>query len=206
MIIIGIDGADYSIAKDYFDVKHLEVDLEPKHTATIWTSYFTGLTPEEHGIRSWEPVIGRLPKFDYIWDYGDWTVFAAPVCMPPFSRGYAPSDYHMKDEENAWNTELNEFMECYEKHDSNHFLGVIRCIDTASHARPKEVALEWYGKVFDLIKQIKIDLMMSDHGFWGFGRRKGDADHSPDGIVKGVNVKKASELLQYMKNLKASIE
>ncbi len=206
MIIVGVDGADYSITKDYFDVKHLEVDIEPKHTATIWTSYFTGLTPKEHGILSWKPVVYKLPDLDYIWNHGDWTVFAAPVTMPPFSRKYTTSDYHMKDEESAWETELNEFIDCYDKRESDHFLGVIRCIDTASHVRQKEVVLKWYERVFELMKRTKFDLMMSDHGFWGFGRRKGDDDHSPDAIVKGADVKKATELLLYMKNLKSSIE
>ncbi|RLF94618.1 hypothetical protein DRN50_05105 [Thermococci archaeon] len=199
MIIIGVDGADYYITKNYIEVNHLEVDLEPKHTATIWTSYFSGLLPEEHKIRSWKPVLGRPADVDFIWNHGDWTVFAAPVCMPPVSIKCTTSDYHMKAEESAWETELKEFKECYDNFETPHFAGVIRCIDCASHAREKEVVLPWYERVFSLIEKLDFDVLISDHGFSVFNRRQGEKDHSPNGIIRGVNVKKASEFVAWTK-------
>ena len=205
MIILGVDGADYHIAKNYMNVNHLEVDLEPKHTATIWTSYFSGLMPSEHKILNWKPVIGSPADVDFIWKHGEWTVFAAPVCMPPYCLRCTASDYHLKDQEEAWNTELEEFISCYDNHNTDHFAGVIRCIDVASHSRTREEALKWYERVFDLVKQIKWDLLVSDHGFVSFNRRMGEKDHSKDGIIKGLQLKRATELVEKMKRIKKTI-
>lgn len=201
MIIIGLDGADYYISKEYFDVDRLYIDLEPTHTATMWTSYLSGVMPEEHGIISWRPVIGSPANLDFIWNHGNWTVFATPVCMPPVCINCKASDYHLKAEEEAWETELREFEEAYENHTTDHFVGVIRCLDVASHTREKEYVLAWYKKVFDIIKETDFDLLLSDHGFKLFNQRGGEKDHSKDGLIKGMKVKKASEVVKYMKNL-----
>lgn len=201
MIIIGLDAADYNIAKEYFDVNHLYIDLEPTHTATMWTSYFSGVMPEEHGITSWKPVVGSPADLDFLWNHGDWTVFAAPVCMPPVCINCKTSDYHLKAEEEDWETELKEFEESYKNHTTDHYAGVIRCLDIASHTREKENVLPWYERVFDIIKKMDFDLLLSDHGFKLFNKRGGEKDHSKDGLIKGLDVKKASEVVRYVKNL-----
>lgn len=201
MIIIGLDGADYKIATKYFDVNHLYTDLEPTHTATMWTSYFSGVMPEKHGITSWKPVVGSPPDLDFLWNYGDWTVFAAPVCMPPISINCEASDYHMKIEEKAWKTELAEFERAYENCTTNHFIGVIRCLDVASHTREKEDVLPWYEKIFEIIKRKDFDILLSDHGFKLFNKRGGEKDHSKDALIKGLDVEKASEVVKHVKDL-----
>jgi len=199
VIIIGVDGADYNIAKNYFDVELLEVDLDPKNTATIWTSYFSGMMPSEHKVFGWKSVIGSPAEVDFIWNHGDWTVFAAPVCMPPLCINCSTSDYHLKTDENSW-------INCYESHNTDHFAGVIRAIDTASHSRPREEALKWYEKVFEIVGEIKWDVLISDHGFKNFNLRKGNEDHSEHGIIKGIDVNKASEFVKKIKTMMKTME
>lgn len=182
-------------------MNHLHVDLEPTHTATMWTSYLSGVMPEVHRITSWRQVIGSPADLDFIWHQGDWTVFAVPVCMPPICIHCRASDYHMKDEEEAWDIELGEFTEAYNNHTTDHFVGVIRCLDVASHSREKEEVLSWYGKVFDIVNRLDFDLLLSDHGFSLFNKRGGEADHSKDALIKGLDVEKASEVVKYVKDL-----
>lgn len=161
--------------------------------------------PSEHKILNWKSVIGSPADVDFIWDHGDWTVFAAPVCMPPFSLRCTTSDFHMKDDEESWDTEIKEFIECYENHTTKHFMGVIRCIDVASHSRGRDEALIWYERVFDLVKQIKWDLLISDHGFKHFNKRGGEGDHSEDGVIKGLPLRKASEVVREMSRIKSTL-
>lgn len=167
----------------------------------MWTSYFSGVAPEDHGITSWEPVIGSPAKLDFLWNHGDWTVFAAPVCMPPICLNCQASDYHLKAEEEAWETELEEFKEAYKNHTTDHFASVIRCLDVASHTRQKKYVLPWYKRVFNIIKETNFDLLLSDHGFKLFNKRGGEKDHSKDGIIKGLKVEKATEVIKYVKRL-----
>lgn len=185
---------------------HLDTDLEPTHTATMWTSYLSGLMPDEHGITSWKPVVGSPPDLDFLWDYGEWTVFAAPVSMPPISVNCEVSDYHLKAEEGAWTTELKEFKRAYEDHRTDHFVGVIRCLDVASHSRKKDDVLKWYEKVFDIVGGVKFDLLLSDHGFRKFNRRGGEEDHSKDALIRGLDVERASEVVEYVRGLIESEE
>jgi hypothetical protein len=206
MIIIGLDGADYHIAKNILEVNHLQIDMEPTHTATMWSSYLSGVMPEIHGIKSWEQVIGKPADLDYIWYHGDWTVFAAPVCMPPISINCSTSDYHLKAEDEAWNIEIEEFKKSYQECSTDHYLGVIRCLDVASHTREKEIVLQWYEKVFGSIEKLNFDILLSDHGFSLFNKRGGEKDHSKNGLIKGLEVKRASQVVDYIKQLKESTE
>lgn len=201
MIIVGLDGADYKIARNYYEVDHLRTDLEPTHTATMWTSYFSGILPEEHGITEWEPVVGSPADLDFLWNHGDWTVFSAPVCMPPICINCEASDYHLKAEEDAWETELKEFKQAFENHATDHFAGVIRCLDVASHTRKKEDVLPWYEKVFGTIGRIDFDLLVSDHGFKLFNEKGGEKDHSKDALIRGLDVKRSSEVVRHVKDL-----
>ena len=164
----------------------------------MWTSYLSGVMPEKHGITSWAPVIGSPANEDFIWKHGDWTVFAAPVCMPPVCINCMTSDYHLKDKEDAWNTELLEFEESYNNHVTKNFVGVIRCLDVASHTREKKDVLIWYEKTFNIIRKLTFDLLLSDHGFTLFNKRGGEKDHSKDGLIKGLKVKSASEVVNHI--------
>lgn len=100
--------------------------------------------------------------------------------------------------------ELEEFEKAYVNHDTDHFAGVIRCLDVASHTLDEELVLPWYEKVFDIVRRANFDLLLSDHGFKLFNTRGGEKDHSKDGLIKGVKKKKASEVVNYVKGLMES--
>jgi predicted AlkP superfamily phosphohydrolase/phosphomutase len=103
MIVIGLDGASWSIIKPNLDslpafkellgkYQHstLVCDVRPVHSAPSWSTIFSGRLPEEHGINHF--VMGEaarkelMAKKMFVWDRAKRPiVMGIPISLPPIN-------------------------------------------------------------------------------------------------------------------------
>lgn len=203
MKILGIDGLDYWMAKvDMPELSLLEQDMKPILSPRIWISYFSGIKDIDLG--SW----GKAWKFkdlDYIWNHGDWTVIRAPIMNPLFSKNFIDTPLQNIRREEVVDFELFEIGRAYKELKTEHLLAVVRNLDDLSHRWAMEKLIPQYKLIADWLKDFDFDIIISDHGFARFGGSSGPKDHSPYAVIKGVNVQKATEFVDYIGKLKETL-
>lgn len=111
MIVVGLDGATWSVIKP--NLGHLPAlgqllqryrhstlvcDVRPVHSAASWTTIFSGQTPEQHGIRHFVmEEAGRkalLARKMFIWDRVPRAIaMCIPIAIPPLNHNYELRDW-----------------------------------------------------------------------------------------------------------------
>jgi hypothetical protein len=109
-LVIGLDGAAWSAIKPNLAAlpsfrellarhRHstLECDVRPVHSGPSWTTIFTGLKPDEHGVKHFvveeKQRKALLARKLFIWDRveaagGRAIAMCIPIAIPPLNRNY----------------------------------------------------------------------------------------------------------------------
>jgi len=194
MKIVGVDGADWRLARDYAPVEPLEVDFDILHTIAIWPQYFTYDTPPMIQPKRYdEPLPG-----DYFWDRDSqgWTVGNVPVTFPTTDINCSvPETLGLPDSARERWAERLELSEILQTSQTGHTLVVVNGLDKLQHKTSDRDELhEAYNTTFEWVMAHDPDVILSDHGFDNVGGRSGMADHGRQGVVYGLDVEKASEV------------
>jgi hypothetical protein len=100
--VIGIDGADWRVIDPLLesgDLPHLQalidrgvhgtlISTEPSISSVVWTSIFSGATPEQHGIVDWQSSVSTNRRVPLLWELvtasgGRSIVVNVPGTWPP---------------------------------------------------------------------------------------------------------------------------
>lgn len=193
MLIVGIDGAEYSLSRD-FGVEKLVNDLGTLHTIPSWTEMFTvSDAPRERPGNYHEPIAD-----DFIWDADDQTFTLAnvPVTYPTTDRNCSVPEQLGLPHGNGERQEERRVLEgIYRRAGTDHTILVLGGLDTFQHRNYDRDALtDAYSRAFNWALNLGPDVLLSDHGFETFGGKGGVNDHGPDGIVRGLDAEKVSEV------------
>ncbi|MEW6722388.1 MAG: alkaline phosphatase family protein [Candidatus Micrarchaeota archaeon] len=226
MIVIGLDGATWDVIKPNIGslpafgellgrYKHsvLECDVRPVHSAPSWTTIFSGLTPEQHGVRDF--VMDRAARDEllsrkiFIWQkVRRAIVMGVPIALPPLNHNYELRDWEsvvlaVKEEEMFRGTKklLGDTIAAIEYGGANLVAVVFSEPDRAQHIfwGDNLALLEHYKSVDAALGKLmpyfaKEDfLILSDHGFtdaqetkrmgWDNVRENQAGGHHPAGIA-----------------------
>ncbi len=226
MIVIGVDGATWDIIKPNLDglpnfkkllesYKHstLECDVRPVHSSASWTTIFTGLTPQEHGITEFvmdkEKRKTLIKDGMFVWNKVPRSiVMCVPISLPPMNvnydvRSWEPVVLSTTEEEMYASTRklLSDTVSAIEYGDADFVAVVFSETDRVGHMfwHDKDVLLKHYqsvdnalGKLMPLLEK-KDFLILSDHGFtdadetrknnWDTVRDNQTGGHHPNGIA-----------------------
>jgi predicted AlkP superfamily phosphohydrolase/phosphomutase len=226
MIVIGIDGATWDIIRPNLESlpnfrklldshKHsvLECDVRPVHSSASWTTIFTGLAPERHGITEFVMDEGKRRELIrdkmFIWNrVGRAIVMCVPISLPPMNvnfelRNWEPVVLSTTEEEMYTSTRklLNETLSAIEYGDADLVAVVFSETDRVGHMfwHQKDILLRHYqsidsalGKLMPLLEKNDF-LILSDHGFtdaeetrkngWDTVRENQSGGHHPDGVA-----------------------
>lgn len=226
MIVIGVDGATWDIIKPNLDslpnfkkllekYEHsvLECDVRPVHSSASWTTIFTGLKPEEHGIAEFVMDAGRRKELIkdgmFVWNKVKRSiVMCVPISLPPMNvnyeiRSWEPVVLSTTEEEMHKSTRklLSDTMSAIEYGEADFVAVVFSETDRVGHMfwHEKDVLLKHYqsvdsalGKLMPLLEN-KDFLILSDHGFtdaeetrrngWDNVRDNQSGGHHPNGIA-----------------------
>lgn len=226
MIVLGIDGATWDVIRPNLDSlpafkklieryrsSTLTCDVRPVHSSASWTTIFTGLRPEEHGITEFvmdpEKRKGLLGKDMFIWNNVKRAiVMCVPISLPPMNINYELRNWEAvvlstTEEEMYMSTRklLNETVSAIEYGDADLVAVVFSETDRAGHMfwNQKDILLKHYQSVDSALMKLmpyleKDDfLILSDHGFtdadetrengWDVVRENQAGGHHPDGIA-----------------------
>jgi len=226
MIVIGLDGATWDIIKPNLDklpafrkllekYEHttLECDVRPVHSAASWTTIFSGLLPEQHGLTYFamgeEKRKEVLDKKIFIWDKVNRAiVMGVPISLPPVNvncdlRNWEKHVLSTTEEEMYDSTEklLVETVNAIEYGDADLVAIVFSEPDRAQHIfwHQPDIVLKHYQSLDRMLEKLmpyfeKNDfLILSDHGFtdaeetkknkWDTVRDNQTGGHHPNGIA-----------------------
>ena len=226
MIVIGVDGATWDIIRPNLDslpnfkallekYEHsvLECDVRPVHSSASWTTIFTGLRPEKHGIT--EFVMGGEKRSElirdqmFVWNKVPRSiVMCVPISLPPMNMNYElrkwePVVLSTTEEEMYSSTKklLNETVNAIEYGEADLVITVFSETDRVGHMfwHEKDVVLRHYQSIDEALGKLmpyfeKNDfLILSDHGFtdaeetrkngWDKVRDNQSGGHHPNGIA-----------------------
>lgn len=194
MLIIGIDAADYRIARDYYPVDHLEQDTGWLHTLPSWACLF-----DRNGQTYDVPRrLDRMVEADYIWgdSLDEWTIANLPIRMPTFSNG-ARVPRHLSKPKGLEERreELAVLGDIIESSMTKHTLVVVNGLDSLCHTCSDNLEIhDAYERVFFWAGMHDPDVIVSDHGFDDFGGRSGVEDHSKHAVVYGLDVERVTQV------------
>ncbi len=226
MIVLGLDGATWSVIRPNLHAlpafaallrryKHttLECDVRPVHSGPSWATIFSGLTPEQHGIRHFVMDKGEREKLlarrIFIWDrVGRAIVMCVPVALPPLNHNYELSGWEKvvlsvtEDEMYGSTAKLTaDAIAAIEHGEAGLVAVVFPETDRAQHMlwHKPELLLKHYQSIDRALAKLmpyleKQDfLILSDHGFtdaeetrrngWDTVRANQTGGHHPDGIA-----------------------
>jgi predicted AlkP superfamily phosphohydrolase/phosphomutase len=183
------------------------------HSSASWTTIFTGLLPEKHGITKFvmdEEERKKLIKDEmFIWNrVGRSIVMCVPISLPPMNvnyelRNWEPVVLSTTEEEMYSSTRklLGETMSAIEYGDADFIATVFSETDRVGHMfwHEKDVVLRHYQSIDSalgkLMKHFENNdfLILSDHGFtdaeetkengWDDVRENQTGGHHPNGIA-----------------------
>lgn len=226
MLVIGLDGATWSVIKpnldklpnlkqlvEKYEISTLECDVRPVHSAPSWTTIFTGLTPEEHGVKNFIMEKSKreevLKRGFFIWDkVSRPIVMMVPNAMPPLSVNYELKKWEsvvlsITSEEMKESTRvlLQDTINAIEYGEPNLLISIFYEPDRAQHIywHDKSKVLEHYvnvdsalGKLMPFLEKDDF-LILSDHGFtnasetksnnWDVVQENQSGGHHPNGIA-----------------------
>lgn len=100
--VLGIDGADWQVLDPMLEAGELPAlaglmrrgthavlrSIEPSYSPVVWNSIFTGMTPEQHGIRGWYSALAQNRRVPALWELAGaaglrTTVLNVPGTWPP---------------------------------------------------------------------------------------------------------------------------
>jgi len=242
LIVIGLDGATWSVIKPNLDKlpafskllsthKHatLECDVRPVHSAASWTTIFSGLLPEVHGIRDFAMGDTRealLARRIFVWDrIRKGIAMCIPLAIPPINKNYELRGWEAvmlsttEDEMFASTRKLlSDTIAAIEYGDADLVAVVFSETDRAQHMfwHKPDVLLKHYQSVdralLKLMPHLDDFLVLSDHGFtdaqetrkngWDNVRDNQTGGHHPEGIVIAPDEppRKVSEVCAYIES------
>ncbi|PIO02724.1 hypothetical protein COU38_01945 [Candidatus Micrarchaeota archaeon CG10_big_fil_rev_8_21_14_0_10_54_18] len=226
MIVIGFDGAtwdfiepnldelpNFKAVREKYNWGVLECDVRPIHSAVSWTTAFSGLTPEEHGLRDFlldENEIKELKSRGiFVWDkVEDSVVMGVPASLPPLTKNYEDKNWvknilSIKSGEMLESTKHNvqECKRILSTQKPRLLISIFMETDRAQHVfwLDKVQLLKHYKScdraLGELLPFLEKDdfLVMSDHGFtdaeetkenkWDAVRPNQTGGHHPLGIA-----------------------
>lgn len=226
MIVIGLDGATWDVIRpnlaslpaissmlERYRHSTLECDVRPVHSSASWTTIFSGLRPEEHGIT--EFVMGEkargelLARRMFVWDRVKRAiVMGVPISLPPVNvnyelRGWEAAVLSTTKEEMFESTKrmLADARGAIEHGAADLVVSVFSETDRAQHVfwHDKAGLLEHYRSVDRALGELapllegRDFLILSDHGFtdaeetrknnWDTVRPGQTGGHHPSGIA-----------------------
>ncbi len=226
MIVIGIDGATWDIIKpnleslpnfktllEKYEHTVLECDVRPVHSSASWTTIFTGLTPDKHGITKFvmdEEERKKLIKDEmFVWNKVKRSiVMCVPISLPPMNvnyelRNWEPIVLSTTEDEMYLSTRklLSDTMSAIEYGDADLVAVVFSETDRVGHMfwHEKDILLKHYqsidtalGRLMPLLEKNDF-LILSDHGFtnaeetrdnnWDTVRENQTGGHHPNGVA-----------------------
>ncbi|MCZ7618470.1 MAG: alkaline phosphatase family protein [Myxococcota bacterium] len=106
--VLGIDGADWHVLDPMIHAGELPTiaglmrrgthavlrSIEPSYSPVVWNSIFTGMTPEQHGVRDWYSALAQNRRVPTLWELAgaaglSTSVLNVPGTWPP--RDFAGS-------------------------------------------------------------------------------------------------------------------
>jgi predicted AlkP superfamily phosphohydrolase/phosphomutase len=225
MIVIGLDGATWDIIKPNLErlpafkkllgkYRHsvLECDVRPIHSAPSWTTIFSGLLPEQHGIKHFvvkeEERKALSERKIFVWDKVKRAiVMGIPISLPPINKNYELRNWEsvvlsVKEEEMFDSTKklLNDTIGAIEYGEADLVAVVFSEPDRAQHIfwHEPESVLKHYISIDNALQALMPHLegnflILSDHGFtnaeetrrnnWDTVRENQTGGHHPDGIA-----------------------
>jgi len=226
MIVLGLDGATWTVIKPNLhslpafaellrDYEHstLECDVRPVHSGPSWTTAFSGLLPERHGITGFvmdnAAREALIAKRMFVWDkVRRAIVMGVPIALPPLNvnyemHGWEKSVLAIKEGEMYESTErlAADVRAALEYGNADLVVAVFSEPDRAQHLfwRRPELVLKHYQSIDRALGGLlphlkgKEFLIMSDHGFtdaeetrrngWDTVRQNQTGGHHPDGIA-----------------------
>jgi len=102
LLILGVDGVSWEVLsgnrdrlpawREIGEIHRLHCDVSPVHSAPCWTTAFTGLLVEEHGVRDFVSPGDRDSVAALPWVWKEFlglnpTVLGLPVALPPVNYG-----------------------------------------------------------------------------------------------------------------------
>jgi predicted AlkP superfamily phosphohydrolase/phosphomutase len=226
MIVIGLDGATWRIIKPNLDslpafarllekYQHsvLECDVRPVHSAPSWATIFSGLLPEEHGIRHFvvkeEERRALAERKIFVWDRVKRAiVMGIPISLPPINRNYELRAWEsivlsVKEEEMLEGTRklLNDTISAIQYGEADLLAVVFSEPDRAQHIfwHEPESVLRHYQSIDRALEKLmphlegRDFLILSDHGFteaeetrrnnWDTVRENQTGGHHPQGMA-----------------------
>ncbi|HII38850.1 TPA: alkaline phosphatase family protein [Candidatus Micrarchaeota archaeon] len=226
MIVIGFDGATWSFITpnlkqlpafkallSEYPSSTLECDVRPVHSAPSWTTIFTGLKPEQHGVKDFvmdENERKRLASNPaWLWnEFPGSVAMCIPVAIPPLNSNYDLAKWQetmlsVTEEEMFASTEkLAADAVAAIKYSDAPLIATVFCeTDRAQHFFWREPAklLEHYKSVDRALARLlpffkdSDFLVLSDHGFtdaeetrrnnWDTVRENQTGGHHPLGIA-----------------------
>ena len=204
LLVLGLDAATWDIILPNLDklpnfrkllddkrISHSTIHLKERpHSASIWCSMFSGLSPDEHKHENFHKngdVLGRKDvNADFIWDIlgkkYDIKALNIPFVCPPynFNCEFFPDEFGFsttpKVIEKNFNMQEKKAIEIL-KTNPEIFITVFTALDHISHFYwGSEKIVEWYKKVDKLVgKLLKLAdkfIIISDHGFCSWEKSK----------------------------------
>lgn len=200
MIAVGVDGATWDVILPNVDqlphfkhlVEHckfgiLECDVRPVHSAPSWTTIFTGLKPDRHGVLDF--VLEKSSRAEllgrnlFLWQrVKDAVCLDIPVAFPPLNSGVGLKEWDrailsVTEEEmfDATKTTLDLALQTLRKTNPAFFSVVFYETDRASHffwKNPEKLLAHYQscdralGALMPYLEDPANDfLVLSDHGF-----------------------------------------
>jgi len=198
MIVIGFDGATWNFIEPYlsdlpnfkafrekYEWSALECDVRPVHSAASWTTAFSGLSPEQHGLTDFlmkkEDIKELESRKIFVWDEAeDSVVMGVPSSLPPLTKNYYDENWvknvlSIKAEEMFESTKHNvqECKRILSTQKPGLLISIFMETDRAQHVywTDKKQLLKHYQSCDKALGELapfleKEDfLVMSDHGF-----------------------------------------
>ncbi len=212
----------------------LVCDVRPVHSAPSWTTIFSGLMPEKHGItyfvmdaKAREELLARKI---FVWDRVKRAiVMGVPVALPPLNRNYQLRDW----EKHVLSVKSGEMLESTRKlcsdvagaiefGEADLVAAVFSEPDRAQHMfwNEPETVLRHYKSVDDALSRLlpllegRDFLILSDHGFtdaeetrknnWDTVRDSQSGGHHPEGIAIS-NLEPPAKVSQVCSFIEASL-